>query len=486
MKSNTFVRLLALVLALLMAVPAFAMAEEEIFAEMVEEAVAAEEEFSLEFGEVIEEPVVEEAAAEEAPVEEPVVEEPAAEEPVVEEPVVEEPAAEEAPVEEPVAEEPAAEEAPAEEEAGEPAELEAAAVEEAAEEAAEESAEAPVEETVELVEEEAVELMDGETTATTATTTTTAPTATTTTTATTTPAAPTPQKYTSEVLTRNSKRTLNIGDTLQLTTATTPLSYKSSKRKVATVSSTGLVTAVKAGKAKITIRLNKKKKITMTVTVKDPYKPTKVSIGGASSVLYIGMGNPQLTANLTPAYARTTLKWKSSNKKVLRVSATGVLIPVKPGKAKITVTTANKKKASVKITVKKNIRDNINTFGKKLTAQQKQILGNDWVVGPKSIERKANGEYVVEWYLLNNIGKSKQVNNFGMDLYLNAQKVWSSVKVSSKKGTAKVFKTVYTAADILIKDPILLVNRDFSKSQWNNFFSPVNGENWTLTVATKK
>ena len=391
MKNNTVVRLLALVLALLMAVPATAMAEEEIvFAEMVEEAVSAEGEYSLEMGGAIEAPDVDEPA-----VEEPDVEEPAAEEPVVEEASAGEAAAGEAP-----AEEPAVEEA-----AGEPVEIEAPVPgEDAVEDAGTSS-----EEAVELVEEDAVEavdLMAGETTPTETTTQTETDTA---------EAVPSPQNYTSETLTKNTKRTLNIGDTLQLVTAATPLSYKSSKKKVASVSATGLVTAKAAGKTRITIKLTKKKKIAVTVTVKDPYAPDKVSISADSSVLYIGMGTAQLTASLTPAYAKTSLKWKSSNKKVLKVSADGVLTPVKAGTARITVTTANKKKASVKITVKKNISAVINAKPSKALIKS---LGANWTIGPKTVERDAAGNYICNFWIINNLGKSKskQISNLGLDL----------------------------------------------------------------------
>ena len=101
------------------------LAEEQVAAEaaaevqnVVEEAVAPAEEPA------VEEAPAEEPAAEEAPAEEPAAEEAPAEEPVAEEAPAEEPAAEEAPAEEPVAEEapaeePAAEEAPAEEPAAE-------------------------------------------------------------------------------------------------------------------------------------------------------------------------------------------------------------------------------------------------------------------------------------------------------------------------------------------------------------------------------
>ena len=94
------------------------LAEEQVAAEaaaevqnVVEEAVAPAEEPAAE------EAPAEEPAAEEAPAEEPAAEEAPAEEPAAEEAPAEEPAAEEAPAEEPVAEETPAEEPAAEEEA---------------------------------------------------------------------------------------------------------------------------------------------------------------------------------------------------------------------------------------------------------------------------------------------------------------------------------------------------------------------------------
>ena len=412
MKSNRIVRLLALVLALMMAVP-FAMAEEEvIFSEAVEEVVAAEEEFTLDGGEA--ETIAEEPAEE--PVEEPA--EVTAEEPV------------EAPAElgEAALEAPA--EAPAEETVELPGELD-------------EPAELPeeVDEPVVIADEavEAAELTAVET-------------------------APTPQAYTTGTLTKNAKWTLNVGDTLQLVTAATPKSYKSSKKKVATVTAAGLVTAKKAGKAKITIQLTKKKKITVTVTVKNPFAPTKVALSGASSVLYIGMGNPQLTATLTPSYARTSLKWKSSNKKVLKVNAAGVLTPVKAGKAKITVTTGNKKKASVTINVRKNILDGLNPKPSKALIRS---LGANWTFSVKSVERKPNGNYVLSFYLLNNyFVKTKYLQNLTLAFAINGSvigvKTFPRIKVSCGKGKSKVFKVTFYASELYNKSALLLPGKSFA------------------------
>jgi arabinogalactan endo-1,4-beta-galactosidase len=55
---------------------------------------------------------------------------------------------------------------------------------------------------------------------------------------------------------------------------------------------------------------------------------------------------------LTPAGAITTLKWESSNPAVAAVNGSGVVTALSKGKAVITVTTANGKKAKVKIKVK--------------------------------------------------------------------------------------------------------------------------------------
>ena len=60
---------------------------------------------------------------------------------------------------------------------------------------------------------------------------------------------------------------LYVGDTQQLTCATAGVSYTSSAEAVATVSSTGLITAVKAGDATITVAKDGMKKATVAVKV---------------------------------------------------------------------------------------------------------------------------------------------------------------------------------------------------------------------------
>ena len=186
--------------------------------------------------------------------------------------------------------------------------------------------------------------------------------------------------------------------------------------------------------------------------------PTAVAISASQgNVYYLGMGPSQLNVVLDPAGAQTTLKWKSSKKKVVKVDANGVITPRKAGKAKITVTTGNKKKSSIKVTVLKNKVDGINARPSKALVRS---IGRSWTIAPKSVERTAGGKYVCKFYLLNGLGRSKRINNLGLQLYVGgtlvAQKYIKRLKVSCGKGSSKVFKVTFGGADIVDPTPMLL------------------------------
>ncbi len=146
--------------------------------------------------------------------------------------------------------------------------------------------------------------------------------------------------------------TLNKGDTLQLTATVTPdkkVTWKSSSKKVATVSKTGLVTAKKTGTATITAKAGKKT-AKVKVKVVDPNKVTQVTISNGKSAKLNQGDTLRLGASIQPSTAKATLKWKSSKAKVAAVDGNGNVTAKAEGKAKITVT-AGKKKASITITV---------------------------------------------------------------------------------------------------------------------------------------
>ena len=175
------------------------------------------------------------------------------------------------------------------------------------------------------------------------------------------------------------------------------VTYKSSKKAVATVSKSGKIKAIKKGTAKITVtsKTDKKKKATLTVKVGTPItKVTLTGTHGQKSFYYAEVTNVdpeskdygkvslvrkskttqkrvftkkksasvtvtkgeyvQLKANFTPSKATyRKVSYKSSNKKVATVDSYGFVTAKEPGKTTITATAkdGSGKKATVKITV---------------------------------------------------------------------------------------------------------------------------------------
>ena len=117
------------------------------------------------------------------------------------------------------------------------------------------------------------------------------------------------------------------------------------------MSKKGVVTPKKEGTVTITVRTSNGKSARVRVRVYDPYKPKKVALSKKGTIVLLKGEKLKLDAILTPANARTKLKWTSSNKKVARVASDGTVTAKKKGKATITVRTKNGKKAKVKIKV---------------------------------------------------------------------------------------------------------------------------------------
>lgn len=150
---------------------------------------------------------------------------------------------------------------------------------------------------------------------------------------------------------------VNVGETLQLSAAVAPataasaLTWKASKIKYAAVDANGLVTGIAKGSCKITVMTANRKKASVTVKVLDPYAPAKVLLREHGPItLHVGE-TVQLNPVLVPETGKTTFTWLTSKARVATVDANGLVTAVKKGSAKITVRTANKKKARIVIKV---------------------------------------------------------------------------------------------------------------------------------------
>lgn len=145
----------------------------------------------------------------------------------------------------------------------------------------------------------------------------------------------------------NTTQSLKSGNTLQIMLENaTAKAYASSNKKVATVSSKGLVTAKAMGTAKITVKLTNGKKRVLTIKVPDPValSATKLTIGAMDTVK-LKLTNP----------SKLKVTWSSSNSNVVKItrSANGYanLKGVKTGTASITAKLAGGKTLKCKVTV---------------------------------------------------------------------------------------------------------------------------------------
>ena len=186
---------------------------------------------------------------------------------------------------------------------------------------------------------------------------------------------PTVVKVNSVSLNYTDVRLSSKGQTLQLTATVSPsnaanksVKWTSSNTKVATVSSSGKVTAVANGNTTITATAadgsGKKDICTVTVNIPKPADPTptptpsvvkvnSVSLNQSSLSLTKKGQTAQLSASVSPSNATNkSINWSSSNNNVATVS-NGMVTAVGNGSATITATAADGsgKKTSCSVTV---------------------------------------------------------------------------------------------------------------------------------------
>ena len=155
-------------------------------------------------------------------------------------------------------------------------------------------------------------------------------------------------------LTKGSSETIKA--TLTPSNATEEITWSSSDEKIAKVDKNGKVTALKAGKATITVKSASGKKATCEVTVEDGIMVTSIKLNKTSLEIIYGSTN-KLIATITPSNATEGITWSSSNEKIVTVNKNGEITTVAAGVAKITVKSASGKTAECTVTVKPYVED---------------------------------------------------------------------------------------------------------------------------------
>lgn len=166
--------------------------------------------------------------------------------------------------------------------------------------------------------------------------------------------------YVSSITLNKSSLSLGVGETSLLSASVYPtsatnrsVSWTSDNTSVATVSSSGFVTAKSAGTAIITCKAKdgSGKKATCTIVVKEPVKPISITLNKTNETLSEGE-TLQLTATINPSDAADkTITWISDNASVAAVNADGLVTAKGVGTANIIATTSNNLAAVCIITV---------------------------------------------------------------------------------------------------------------------------------------
>ena len=179
-----------------------------------------------------------------------------------------------------------------------------------------------------------------------------------------------------------SSQSLYAGGVFALTATVKPddaadpsVSWSSSDTSVATVNSSGVVTAQGVGSCKITAQAGTKID-SCSVTVKpDPeIKVESVSFSvGMDTVMVMYVGDTSvLNANVSPSNAdNKSVTWQSSDSSVATVSATGKVTAVAAGEATITIT-ASDKSDSYRVLVKEREQASAETGGEEPPATTTQ------------------------------------------------------------------------------------------------------------------
>ncbi len=164
---------------------------------------------------------------------------------------------------------------------------------------------------------------------------------------------------------KNSKETFYVGKEASLQMVYTPSNasnktckWKSSNKKVATVDSKGVITAVATGTCTITATSNDGNyKATCKLTVVKKVYPKSVKLNKTSESLKAG-STLQLKATISPDNASIkSVKWSSSDKDIATVNSKGLVTAKKGGTVTITCKTSSAgKKATCKITVTEKVK----------------------------------------------------------------------------------------------------------------------------------
>ena len=256
-------------------------------------------------------------------------------------------------------------------------------------------------------------------------------------------------------------KTLSLKATLKPEKAEKKLTWKSSKKNVASVSKKGKVKGLKKGVTTVSVTTANGKTDSVKIQVYEPKNPDGVSIKqGQFKQLYVGM-KLKLTAVQEPSVCTSPLTWTTSDPTTVTVDGKGNIHALKIGEAVVTVTTGNGKSAAITVNVGRNIADN-------LRAQPGYwIIKYGQEIYLKSVEIVSPTQIDCEYYLVFNHISGLTTTKFAYIesyIYANSTQIahgyLENVKISLNSPGVKLFKVSYTGDQVVDTNVNLNAVRD--------------------------
>ncbi len=195
-------------------------------------------------------------------------------------------------------------------------------------------------------------------------------------------------------------KTIKVGEsftanyTLEPSNATTTVTWYSDDTSIATVTSSGKVTGVKAGTTYINAKTANGKEDWCKVTVEaNTVLPTGIEVAPTSKTIKVG---DSFTASYTlePSNATTTVTWYSDDSGIASVSSSGKVTGVSPGTTYINAKTANGKEDWCKVSVEAKTVEPMNI---NISPASKTIKVGESFTATYSLE-PSNATTTVTWY----------------------------------------------------------------------------------------
>lgn len=237
-----------------------------------------------------------------------------------------------------------------------------------------------------------------------------------------------------------------LGDVVTLVATCLPedatnatITWTSNDTGVATVTSSGVVTAKGAGTATITAKTANGVSATCVVTVTIPV--TAITISSETLALYLG-DSQQLTATCAPANAsNAAITWTSSNESVATVSEDGLVTAAGTGTATIYASSNNNITATCTVTVTRPTATEIRLFGAVSTLKkgEKQYIGAVALpeTSGESVKFTSNNTSVIQ---IDKDSNGPIIDGVQLQYYLSALATGEATITASSASVTKTFK----------------------------------------------